>query len=248
MMIILLSCILSHHNSGHIYSREAIVSYLLAKNQEIKEARLKHEAQLSTDRDRSVLTRRASEDRRLVEFVKKDGCPAQISKEEHGTSHKRSLGRIINTETEDELRTSLKRTSYWLSEAQPQYTAEAIEDEVRNNPPARRPSSPMSGRPLRMKELIPITLQRENLVAGKEGKCICALSGKAITTQQVILIKKTGVVMIKEFYENLAKSSHVCPVTSKKFKDKDVISLKKGTSGYAASGEVIAKKYRPTLT
>jgi len=234
--------------SGHIYSREAIVSYLLAKNQEIKEARLKHEAQLSTDRDRSVLTRRASEDRRLVEFVKKDGCPAQISKEEHGTSHKRSLGRIINTETEDELRTSLKRTSYWLSEAQPQYTAEAIEDEVRNNPPARRPSSPMSGRPLRMKELIPITLQRENLVAGKEGKCICALSGKAITTQQVILIKKTGVVMIKEFYENLAKSSHVCPVTSKKFKDKDVISLKKGTSGYAASGEVIAKKYRPTLT
>mmetsp|Transcript_24553 Transcript_24553/g.28966 ORF Transcript_24553/g.28966 Transcript_24553/m.28966 type:complete len:292 (-) Transcript_24553:307-1182(-) len=234
--------------SGHIYSREAIVSYLLTKNQEIKEARLKYETQLSTDQDRTDLTRQAVEKQRVEDFATKDGCPAQISKEGHATSHKNSLGRIINTSTKEELRTSLKRTSFWLSESQPQYTAESIEEDVRNNPPPRRPDSPMSGRPLRMKELIPMTLQREEGVGSIEGKCICAVSGKAITTQPVILIKKTGVVMVKEFYDTLAKSSHICPVTGKKFKDKDVITLNKGTSGFAASGEVIAKKYRPTLT
>ena len=149
-----------------------------------------------------------------------------------------------------ELRESLKRTSYWLSESQPQYTKESIEDDVRNNPPPRRPASPMSGRPLRMNDLIPITLQREECTKNNvgKGKCVCAVSGKAITTQEVVLIKKTGVVMIKEFYESLAKSSRVCPVTEKTFKDKDVIELKKSASGFAASGEVIAKKYRPTLT
>jgi len=234
--------------SGHIYSREAIVSYLLTKNQEIKEARLKYEAQLSTDQDRTDLTLQAVEKQKVEDFATKDGCPAQISKEGHAISHKNSLGRIINTSTKEELRTSLKRTSFWLSESQPQYTAESIEEDVRNNPPPRRPDSPMSGRPLRMKELIPMTLQREEGVGSIEGKCICAVSGKAITTQPVILIKKTGVVMLKEFYDTLAKSSHICPVTGKKFKDKDVITLNKGTSGFAASGEVIAKKYRPTLT
>lgn len=243
--------------SGHIYSREAIVTYLLTKNQELKEAQLKYEAQLSTDRDRTDLTLQTVEQKRIQDFATKDACPAQISKEGHALSHKQTLGRIINTATKDELRQSLKRTSFWLSESQPQYTKESIEDELRNNPPPRRPNSPMTGRPLRMKELMPITLQREEgngVVAGtsskskKEGKCICAVSGKAITTQPVILIKKTGVVMLKEFYETLAKSSHVCPVTGKKFKDKDVISLNKGTSGFAASGVVTAKKYRPTLT
>jgi hypothetical protein len=37
-------------------------------------------------------------------------------------------------------------------------------------------------------------------------------------------------------------------VTSKKFKESDVLELIKAKSGFAASGEVILKKYNPTLT
>ena len=40
----------------------------------------------------------------------------------------------------------------------------------------------------------------------------------------------------------------VCPITGTKFKEKDVLELQNGKSGFAASGEVIASKYTPTLT
>ena len=49
-------------------------------------------------------------------------------------------------------------------------------------------------------------------------------------------------------YDELAKPSMTCPVTGKKFKEKDVLELHKGSSGFAASGCVVAKKYNPTLT
>ena len=38
------------------------------------------------------------------------------------------------------------------------------------------------------------------------------------------------------------------PITGQKFKKKDVIYLQKAASGFAASGNVEAKKYVPTLT
>jgi hypothetical protein len=54
--------------------------------------------------------------------------------------------------------------------------------------------------------------------------------------------------MLKSVYEELAKPSMVCPVTSRKFKEGDVLGLVCGKSGFAASGVVVAKKYNPTLT
>lgn len=38
------------------------------------------------------------------------------------------------------------------------------------------------------------------------------------------------------------------PITGQQFKKKDVIYLQKAASGFAASGNVEAKKYFPTLT
>mmetsp|Transcript_5498 Transcript_5498/g.8211 ORF Transcript_5498/g.8211 Transcript_5498/m.8211 type:complete len:111 (+) Transcript_5498:58-390(+) len=110
----------------------------------------------------------------------------------------------------------------------------------------------MSGQPLRMKDLVSIQLQRESSKkAGLEdGKCICAVSNKAITTQPVVAIKKTGVVVLKDVFNKIVKSNKgmVCPITGKKFKEKDILELKKGSSGFAASGDVVATKYTPTLT
>ena len=54
--------------------------------------------------------------------------------------------------------------------------------------------------------------------------------------------------MLKSIYEELAKPTMECPVTSKKFKEGDVLELVSGRSGFAASGKVVAKKYNPTLT
>ena len=54
--------------------------------------------------------------------------------------------------------------------------------------------------------------------------------------------------MLKSVFNDLAKPTMTCPITGKKFKDKDVLDLIKGKSGFAASGDVVARKYNPTLT
>jgi len=74
------------------------------------------------------------------------------------------------------------------------------------------------------------------------------VSHKTITTQPTIAIAKTGQVMLKSVYKELAEPDMTCPITGKKFKQKDVLELVKGKSGYAASGETVARKYNPTLT
>ena len=109
----------------------------------------------------------------------KEQCPAQISKEIHAAKHESLLKRKIDTESKENKEKSLKRTSYWLSESQPQYTAEANEEEVRNNPPPTCPPSPMSGKPLKLKDLMSIDLQRDgNDGENGEGRCICSVSSK----------------------------------------------------------------------
>lgn len=155
---------------------------------------------------------------------------------------------------------SLSHVSYWLSSSQPDATAAAAaagdefdyEKEILAlpSPPPDRPPSPMSGEPLKLKQLIPIHLVHEQneRISNNGERVLCSVSQKRITTQDAVAIKSSGQVMLKSVFDELAKPTMTCPVTGKKFKEKDVITLVKGKSGFAASGNVEAKKYNPTLT
>lgn len=242
--------------SGHIYSREAIVSYLLSKNRLLKQQREEYEQLLAADAQKSENLAQTSESLAIQAFLQKDQGPAQQSTQDHAIEFRQTLKRKIDTETKEEGKKRLKEISYWLSESQPEYNQQ--QEKIRNGPPPDRPSSPMSGEPLRLKDLIPIKLIRENShendKVNPQGKCVCAVSNKTITTQEVVAIKKTGVVMLKDVYDDVVKKSSdgksimICPITGKKFKEKDVIQLEKGKSGFAASGKVEASKYTPTMT
>jgi nitric oxide synthase-interacting protein len=159
---------------------------------------------------------------------------------------------------EEKTENSLSHVSYWLATSQPGAAGFTISDEFDYekeiaslpSPPPDRPSSPMSGEPLKLKQLTPIIFcyEKNEGSSSNEGRVLCSVSQKRITTQETIAIKASGQVMLKRVFDELAKPSMTCPVTGKRFKDKDVITLVKGKSGFAASGNVEAKKYNPTLT
>lgn len=250
------------------------MAYLLVKSKELKEARAKYDAQMALDAQRES---KQSQNQLLLQqeaFIAKDQGASQKSLGAHATTMEQSLKRKIDIETKEEGNKRLKQISFWLSEAQPEYTTQAREEEARNRDeegiaraPPKRPSSPMTGQPLRLKDLTSITLQREG--SGPEagsGKCLCAVSGKAIITQPVIAIKKSGAVILKEVFDKVIKAESkaskgkdkdsdaaalipmACPITGVKIKAKDVITLAKAASGFSASGEVVATKYTPTMT
>ena len=225
--------------SGHIYSREAIVTYLLTKTKEYKDACLKYEAACAIEEEERQAEEEKEKLKDIERFHQMNASAARSSTEAHASEFSSTLKRKVSTETKEEGRKVLQRTSYWLSEFQPKHKKDHSHVE-----PPERPTSPMSGCPLKLKDLIPLELCRNNDDTKK--RCICAVSGKTITTQAVVAIR--GVVMLQDVYDKLAKPTMVCPVTGKKFKEKHVLQLQKAASGFAASGQVTAKIYRPTMT
>ncbi|KAL3780490.1 hypothetical protein HJC23_012575 [Cyclotella cryptica] len=264
--------------SGHIYEREAIVQYLLTKNGEIKRERKEYERKRLEVENRRVHWEEANRQKEVDRFVKKDqGAMAESSvalvvrKDDGENAAPTNAARgasasSMSTKPPSQKENSLKQVSYWLASSQPIHrkgqadTADGDFDyqkelEALPPPPPERPPSPMSGEPLKLKQLIPLHLIREgdeekssSKGNSSTGKVLCAVSHKQITTQPTVCIKATGQVMLKSVYEELAKPSMVCPVTSKKFKEGDVLELIRGKSGFAASGTVVATKYNPTLT
>lgn len=232
--------------SGHIYSREAIVAYLLTKSRELKQLRSKYESKRTSEEEQEDRKKEVLAIRSLEDFEKKDQGAIQQGNDKHSKKFSSQLGKKISTETSAEGRKTLKRTSYWLSENQPIY--DSSREILLGPPPPDRPPSPMSGEPLRLKDLTSLSLGREEGNSGNHSRCVCSVSGKAITTQPVVALKRTGHVVLKSVYDELVKPTMICPFSEKKIKEKDVLILKKAATAFSASGKVEAKKYRHTLT
>lgn len=242
--------------SGHIYDRAAIIEYLASKTAEIKERRRSYESQCASDAAKYSASAAEQTAAATAAFSKTDHGVMRFDGSAHSTSSSGGYGAVlsqkINTTTREEDLNTLKRTSYWLTSFRPDHVEARLEE-----PPAR-PESPMSGNALRLKDLVPLYLEKENddLGSDKKGdkrgdkeqtRYTCAVTSKTITSQPVVCIKRTGQVMLKSAYLQFVASTMTCPVTSKKIKPSDIIELKKASTGFASSGEVVAKKYRPTL-
>jgi len=199
--------------SGHIYSREAIVTYLLTKSKDISKNRLAAEQKNAVIRAKKEVENEKKSKKDVDDFYLRDQGPIQKEASIHSKSYDARIGSKISTETKEEGLNKLKTTSYWLSEFNPEYEEEQNatydpDNQIKITP--RRPSSPMSGDPLRLKDLISLTLRREGDTSEEAekrktrdpsnsfvtGKVVCAVSGKAISTQPVICLKKSGQVRI----------------------------------------------------
>lgn len=215
--------------SGHIYSREAIVEYLLQKTNDIKKMKQNYAAYLAKQQVQQDNQASKAESQAIVAFESKQKATTASRKRERGQDDDDS------NDTSKTKKNPLASTSYWLSEFQPEHT-ESIPD-----PPPDRPSSPFSGAPLKLKDLQPLVLERSS-----DGKVLCAVSHKTITTQPVVALHDH--VVLEEVFDSLVKDTMICPITGRKLKKKHVLQLQKGRSGFASSGPVVAKKYRPTIT
>lgn len=237
--------------SGTLYQKESIVEYLVRENEKLKEWRQSYERQQVEDEEKEKEEEGKKKMREIESFSAKDGgvltsadASAHVSK--HASGRLGSLkGMGYDVSGREEKKAGLKRTSYWLSD----WTPDAGEERVKT--PPKRPSSPFSGREIRLKDLKAVTLCTEESGPGGAGSApvfVCALSRKRMSTQPCVAITRTGTVMLKASYEEFARGDMVDPVAGGKFKEKDVVDLRKAATGYAASGKVEAEVYRPTMS
>jgi nitric oxide synthase-interacting protein len=167
--------------SGHIYSREYILEYLLTKSKELKKVTKAFEAQevrcnhfhvcpliLSVNLFLQTANRKSEEQtvddihtKAIQNFADtQDGVSGVMKRKLNDTdnlnNYQMSRKKVIDDTESNEKLEQLRKVSPWI----PQFTPQAKEAEIKE--PLRRPPSPCSGRPLRSKDLIPIQLIRES--------------------------------------------------------------------------------------
>jgi nitric oxide synthase-interacting protein len=213
--------------SGFIYERPAMLQYLLHQTQSLKQAQQKYDQGLQTKQVEET----KDEDRKRTLQIEKFEDDQKVVKKKQKVNEANPL----------------KNSSFWLADFQPKKadatTATGTEEEL--EPPPKRPSSPMSQKPLRRKDLISLDLKRNT-----DEQVICAVSEKSIVHQQALALitksDKPAQVVLEQVYNDLGKEK-VCPVTGRKISK--ILKLQKGGSSFAASGgNMEAQTYRPCMT
>lgn len=228
--------------SGHIYEKEAILEYLLHHLNKINTEgeQAQEEAQLVLKEEEAKATLKNSES---VEHFKRvvDGVSIREASA-HDANGKRK--REIDDSSNYERIAQLSKSSPWL----PAFTP-TVDETVAHKKKAsgrNRASSPFSGRPLRAKDLVPLDLKRDPSAGDGTARYVCGVSKKVITTQPVVAIKSTHVVMLEEVAKQLAYPSQTCPVTNQKFRGgrEDVLVLQRAISAFAGGGaaEITVKR------
>ncbi|EDW75126.1 uncharacterized protein Dwil_GK19865 [Drosophila willistoni] len=124
---------------------------------------------------------------------------------------------------------------------------------------AQKPDStiycPVSQQPLKVKDLIDIkfTLLKDgdtkrSLIA-KEARYMCPITHDVLSNAvPCAVLRPTGDVVTLECVEKLIRKDMIHPLTDRKLKDKDIIPLQRGGTGYAITNDNLqAKEKRPML-
>jgi len=237
--------------SGHLYSREAIFEYLLSKKKELSKQQKAYQAQQDEVVEEKNLQADAAHETDLQNFIdcqegitdrSASAAPEPVTAVEARKQLEIEMIGGKRDGTSEQLtkkRKQILNSSFWCPSGHSDSVKTAIQK------PDKRPRSPMSGNPLRLKDLIHLDIPTDPHVS--EVTYLCAVSKKELKHQKIVLIKSTGQVMLKKCFDELAKPDMQCPVTGKTFKDSDVIDLRTGGTGFAAHNAVVAKKYRPSM-
>lgn len=237
---------------GHIFDKEHILEYILQKKKDLAE-----EAQAYGSQEAKKAKKKQEEEaeaklKELEEFNKLEhGLTSSESR--HVVAEKALDDRLIGTWDKSKphmrkgelldrgkIRPELVKGSFWAADAT--QTSEATE---KKKPDIVR--CPISGKKLRVKDLIPVKLEVLNEKAhsqgGERGVFGCALSKRPIVHQQAILIKPSGIVIEETMVKDCILPTMTCPVSGKKLQKSDLIKLHQGGSGFSAHNEIEVKRF-----
>ena len=138
--------------------------------------------------------------------------------------------------------------SFWI----PSLTPQASEEIVKK--PDTKTYCPMSKKPLRLKDLIPVKFtlapdeDKKSLIAKTE-RYICPVTHDVLgNSVPCAVLKPSGHVVTMKCVEKFIKKDWQCPITSKKLSQSDIIEMQRGGTGYVSSGQQLeAKAYGPTM-
>jgi nitric oxide synthase-interacting protein len=227
--------------SGFLYCKECIYSNLLAQKRTIQENLTEYERFCEKKEQEAQEKIIENERKQLKQFLEGGlGVVPSINKLKEQDAKAKLLEKM-DRRTEEEKRKAMQKTSFWIAEMAP-----SIETKVTK--PDTKTRDPMSNEEMKLKHLMPVKFEWEEVPKSKNRHAICTVTKKEITHQQTVLIRPSGQILLESCLQDMVLPTMTCPITGLKLRKKDIIKLQAGGTGFSAHSAVEAKKYRPTMT
>ncbi|XP_051845764.1 LOW QUALITY PROTEIN: nitric oxide synthase-interacting protein [Antechinus flavipes] len=236
---------------GFLYEREAILEYILHQKREIARQMKAYEKQRGAQQEeRRELSRAAAQDQ-LRGFLEKEA--AIVSRPLNPFTPRTGAGPGPSSTPRPGTRTDKDKAkelpSFWIPSLTPEAKASKLEK------PSRVVTCPMSGKPLRLSDLISVhftpvdgSVDRVGLITRSE-RYVCAVTRDSLSNSTpCAVLRPSGAVVTVECVERLIRKDMVDPISGAPLTDKDIIPLQRGGTGFAGSGvQLEAKKSRPVM-
>ncbi|XP_019893646.1 nitric oxide synthase-interacting protein homolog [Musca domestica] len=232
---------------GYLFDKEAILQYIITKKNEYSR-KLKEYERLKKQEENEQTQEASRKQATAVEAFVKSEKPVNGTVDMPGTSKdaaKRVESSISNMANGHEK----KLPSFWLPSECPNAGRAKIEK------PDPTIYCPVSQRPLKAKDLIDVKFtllkdgDRSKSLIAKEARYMCPVTHDVLSNAiPCAVLRPTGDVVTMECVEKLIKKDMIHPLTSQKLKEKDIIPLQRGGTGYAYTNENLeGKEKRPML-
>ncbi|KAG7189488.1 hypothetical protein KM043_017182 [Ampulex compressa] len=226
---------------GYLFDKEAILEYVLTKKKEYARKLKEYEKQKQKEEEQSQEKTANEELQRLQNFLKG---------EKNIVSRSQTMSDITDSSVSNMSNGKDKvLPSFWI----PSKTPEA--KEVTLKKPDKTIYCPISGKPLKIKDLIPIKFtevkdpdDKKSLII-KQARYMCPITHDILSNSvPCAVIKTTGDVITMECVEKIIKKDWINPLDSTKLTESDIILLQRGGTGYAAVNDSLQGKHeRPVL-
>uniref|UniRef100_A0A1A7YXJ1 Nitric oxide synthase-interacting protein n=2 Tax=Iconisemion striatum TaxID=60296 RepID=A0A1A7YXJ1_9TELE len=241
---------------GYLYEKQAILEYILHQKTDIAKKMKAYEKQKQALRNNNQLESKSEERQKVEKFKTSENSIVSkpINPFTSGHNKESEVGRSQGSAGESSTTSSASSSSqnlpsFWV----PSLTPEAKPTLLKK--PSKAVLCPMSGRPIKMSDLIPVrftpldpSLDRVALLNRQE-RYVCAVTRDALGNSiPCAVLRPTGAVVTQECVEKLIKKDMMDPVSGDKLSDRDIIPLQRGGTGFAASGvDLRAKEARPVM-
>jgi len=204
-------------SDGHLFDKEAILEYYLAKKKEISRNLKNFEKQKKRDENEINELKEAAHRSKVEKFV-------AIEKGENQSSKQPSTSSLSNMSGGK----AKELPSFWV----PTMTPDA--KRVILPTPDTNIYCPVSGKILKIKDLIDVKFtlapveEKGKALISREVRYLCAVTKDALSNSvPCVVLKTTGDVITLECYEKLVKKDMLHPLTGDKLREKDIIMLQR---------------------
>lgn len=229
---------------GYLFDKEAILEYIIRQKRDIARKLKEYEKQRSKQEKEDKEISRLAQETRVKNFMEKQSIGTK-SAAVGSSSEASGSGTNISNMSSNKHK---QLPSFWIPTLTPQAKATELKK------PDEKVRCPMSGKPLKLKDLIdvhftPIKDGDNRSLITKDARYVCAVTNDVLgNSVPSVVLKTSGHVVTQECVDKILKKDMVDPMNGKPLTEKDIISIQRGATGFSGAGVSLeAKRAGPAL-